>query len=64
MLPGNRCIPAILVCNKVDLPRDSRLPDDLEISRYVQEKGFASKWFKTSAKTGENIDAALSLIVR
>ena len=64
MLPGNRQIPSILVCNKSDLPRDSRLPDDLEISRYVQDNGFAPKWFKTSARTGYNVDATLSLIVR
>ena len=64
MLPGNRRIPAILVCNKSDLPRDNRLPDDVEISRYVLENGFASKWFKTSAKTGDNVEGALSLIVR
>lgn len=64
MLPSNRRVPAVLVCNKADLPRDTRLPDDLEISRYVQEEGFAPKWFKTSARTGENVDEALSLIVR
>ena len=64
MLPGNRRIPAILVCNKSDLPRDNRLPDDVEISRYVLENGFASKWFKTSAKTGDNVEETLSLIVR
>ena len=63
-LPSNRRVPAVLLCNKADLPRDTRLPDDVEISRYVQEKGFAPKWFKTSAKTGENVDEALSLIVR
>ena len=40
------------------------LPDDIEISRYVQENGFAPKWFKTSAKTGENVEETLSLIIR
>jgi GTPase SAR1 family protein len=64
MLPGNRSVPAILVCNKSDLPRDNRLPDDVDISRYVLEHGFAPKWFKTSAKTGQNVEATLSLIVR
>ena len=64
MLPGNRRIPAILVCNKSDLPRDNRLPDDVEISSYVLENGFVPKWFKTSAKTGDNVEETLSLIVR
>ena len=63
-LPGDRRVPAILVCNKSDLPRDNRLPDDIEISRYVQENRFAPKWFKTSAKTGENVEETLSLIIR
>ena len=63
-LPGDRRVPAILVCNKSDLPRDQELPDDIEISRYVQENGFAPKWFKTSAKTGENVEETLSLIIR
>ena len=63
-LPENRRVPAILVCNKSDLPRDKLLPDDLEISRYVQENGFVPKWFKTSAKTGDNVNETLSLIIR
>ena len=49
-LPGNRSVPAILVANKVDLKRDAGLPDDLEISRTVQERGFVPKWYKTSGK--------------
>ena len=49
-LPGNRSVPAILVANKVDLKRDPALPDDLEISRTVQERGFVPKWYKTSGK--------------
>lgn len=63
-LPGNRSVPAILVANKVDLKRDPALPDDLEISRTVQERGFVPKWYKTSAKTGENVEEAMNLIVK
>ena len=64
MLPGKRRVPAVLVCTKSDLPRDERIPDDLEISKFAQEKGFAPKWFKASAKTGQNVDEAISLVVR
>lgn len=63
-LPGNRPVPAILVANKCDLRRDKSLPDDLEISRVVQERGFVPRWFKCSAKTGENVVDAMNLVVR
>jgi len=63
-LPGNRSVPAILVANKSDLKRDQNLPDDLEISKEVQERGFAPKWYKTSAKTGENVEEAMNLIIK
>jgi len=63
-LPGNRSVPAILVANKSDLKRDKNLPDDVEISREVQERGFVPKWYKTSAKTGENVEEAMALIIK
>lgn len=63
-LPGNRSVPAILVANKSDLKRDQNLPDDLEISRAVQERGFVPKWYKTSAKTGDNVEEAMNLIIK
>ena len=63
-LPGNRPVPAILVGNKCDLIPDKNMPDDLEISRDVQEHGFVPKWYKTSAKTGKNVNDAMSLIVK
>ena len=52
-LPDGRRIPVILIANKVDLCRDSALPDDIHVSQFVQESGFVPKWFKTSALTGE-----------
>jgi len=63
-LPGNRSVPAILVANKADLKRDKNLPDDLEISRVALERGFVPKWYKTSAKTGENVEEAMNLIIK
>lgn len=52
-LPDGRRIPVILIANKVDLCRDSALPDDIHVSQFVQDSGFVPKWFKTSALTGE-----------
>ena len=46
-------LPVVLVCNKSDLERDPMLPNDFEISRIVQERGFVPKWIKTSAKNGD-----------
>jgi len=67
-LPGsggdNKKLPVVLVCNKCDLSRDSRLPNDLDISTLVQERGFVPKWIKTSAKTGEGVTDAFKLVVR
>ena len=57
-------LPVVLVCNKSDLERDPLLPNDFEISRIVQERGFVPKWIKTSAKTGEGVNDAFNLIVR
>lgn len=64
LIPGGRKIPVLLVCNKSDLPKDPRLPNDLEISRIVQEYNFIPKWFKTSAKNGEGVKDAFNVIVR
>ena len=63
-IPGGRKIPVLLVCNKSDLPKDPRLPTDLEISKIVQEYNFIPKWFKTSAKNGEGVKDAFNVIVR
>ena len=41
-----------------------RLPNDLEISRIVQENGLIHPWIKTSAKSGEGVKDAFKLIVR
>ena len=60
----DRKLPVVLVCNKSDLERDPNLPNDFEISRIVQEKGFVPKWIRTSAKTGEGVSDAFNLIVR
>ena len=63
-LPGGRPIPVILICNKIDLPRDPGLPDDFEISKIVQDHGFVPKWVKTSAKTGDGVRDAVNLMIR
>ena len=64
LLPDGRRIPAVLLANKSDLKRDKRLPDDLAISQFVHEAGFVPKWFKTSAKSGDGIKEAVSLLSR
>lgn len=62
--PDDGNIPCLLISNKSDLKKDPRLPDDDTISKYVQENGFIAPWYKTSAKTGEGVQCAMTQIVR
>jgi len=63
-LPDGRRVPCLLVMNKSDLKRDSRIPNDLGVSEFAQENGFVPGWIKTSAKTGEGVEKAVKTIVR
>ena len=61
---GDKKLPVLLICNKMDLPKDPKLPNDYDISKMVNDKGFIPKWIKTSAKTGEGVNDAFNLVVR
>ncbi len=53
-LPDGRRLPVVLLANKCDLNRRDRgVPDDVGLSEFAQGEGFAPKWFKTSALTGQ-----------
>ncbi|XP_023335788.1 ras-related protein Rab-32 [Eurytemora carolleeae] len=57
-----RPVPAILLGNKCDLPREPEMPTDEEISEFCKKHGFAG-WSLVSAKEGNGIDeAGLSLV--
>ena len=62
--PPNRPLPTILAANKSDLQASPDIPDDLEVSRMVQEGGFVPKWFRCSAKTGEGVDDLMNLLIK
>jgi len=48
-------IPVVIATNKMDLSRDRHI-DTAELDDLARESG--SEWFTTSAKTGENVEAA------
>ncbi len=54
-------IPAIIIANKADMEEDVKITD-AEIESLAKEMGV--KWFKTSAKTGENINEAFTKIAK
>jgi GTPase Era involved in 16S rRNA processing len=54
-MQSDKAIPVILCANKCDIEHDLT---DNAFERYSEEHKF-DDYFKTSAKTGENIDLAL-----
>lgn len=54
-------VPTVLLANKSDLLGDRALPTEA-LDKLVSEAGFY-KWFDTSAKTGHNVDAAITALV-
>ena len=59
----NSNIPAILVRNKVDLLENEDNNDDEEEIKEFCEKNAFLRCFKTSAKTGLNIDEAMNFLI-
>ena len=55
-------IPIVLIANKVDLKDKSIIADD-EIEKKLKELNL-NNYFKTSAKTGENVEKAFSKVAR
>ncbi len=56
-------IPAILVRNKIDLLENEDNNDDEEEMKEFCEKNSFLRCFKTSAKTGTNIDEAMNFLI-
>ena len=48
-------MPSILVQNKVDLLPEEEQDNDEELKKFSEDNGF-NGYFRTSAKTGKNID--------
>nr|ACO10718.1 Ras-related protein Rab-32 [Caligus rogercresseyi] len=63
-LPEGQNIPAILIANKNDLEPCAGLPNEEEMSQFLKENGFIPIWFRTSAKTGENIEESIDLMLK
>ena len=55
-------IPVILFGNKVDLVDESNINDE-KISKFI-DKGIYIEYFRTSAKTGQNVKKAFSRIIK
>ena len=56
-------IPAILIRNKIDLLENDENKDDEEEMKEFCEKHSFLRCFKTSAKTGTNIDEAMNFLI-
>ncbi|NHI91117.1 MAG: GTP-binding protein [Candidatus Lokiarchaeota archaeon] len=56
---ANAKIPAIIIANKADLQSEAKVTDE-EINNLSKEMGLP--WYKTSAKTGKNVDEAFNKI--
>ena len=56
-------IPAILIRNKIDLLENEENVDDEEEMKEFCEKNAFLKCFKTSAKTGTNVDEAMNFLI-
>ena len=56
-------IPAILIRNKVDLLENDNNVDDDDKMKEICEQNKFLKCFKTSAKTGTNIDEAMNFLI-
>ena len=55
-------LPCVLVENKVDLLEADKAKDLTELKKFSDDNGFIS-CFRTSAKTGENINEAMSFLI-
>ena len=55
-------LPCLLIENKVDLLEPDKAQDLTELKKFSDDNGFIS-CFRTSAKTGENINEAMSFLI-
>ena len=55
-------MPSILVQNKVDLLPEEEQDNDEELKKFSEDNGF-NGYFRTSAKTGENIDESMDFLI-
>jgi len=55
-------IPCFLIENKIDLVDESTVKDISELSEFSQKNNF-SGFYRTSAKTGENVDFIMNSII-
>ena len=56
---ANAKIPSLIIANKADLQSEAQVTDN-EIENLAKEMGIP--WYKTSAKTGQNIDEAFNKV--
>ncbi|KAB7508117.1 Ras-related protein Rab-32 [Armadillidium nasatum] len=61
-LPDGTNIPAVLLANKCDQPKDGVVSNPNKMDDYCRERKFAG-WFETSAKEDINIDEATKFLI-
>jgi len=62
VLPDGRSIPAVLLANKSDQPKEGLAANREKMNEFCQQEGF-SAWFETSAKENINIDESANFLV-
>jgi len=62
VLPDGRPIPAVLLANKSDQPKEGLAANRDKMNEFCQQQGFAA-WFETSAKENINIDESANFLV-
>ncbi|RXG58233.1 hypothetical protein Avbf_16984 [Armadillidium vulgare] len=61
-LPDGSNIPAVLLANKCDQPKEGVVSNASKMDDYCRERKFAG-WFETSAKEDINIDEATKFLI-
>ena len=56
-------LPSIIVQNKVDLLPEEEQDNDEELKKFSEDNGF-NGYFRTSAKTGKNIDESMNFLIK
>ena len=55
-------LPSIIVQNKVDLLPEEEQDNDEELKKFSEDNGF-NGYFRTSAKTGKNIEESMNFLI-
>ena len=64
LFPDNGKLPCVLIENKIDLLSEEEFKSSEEFIKDFASKNEFDHYFRTSAKTGENIEEAISYLIQ